>query len=97
MFLIFINDLPDFLCSKVRLFVDDTIAYRVAASNDDCIALQEDIDKMIEWEWKWGMEFHPEKCEILRVCGSKVPISYAYNKCINYIDRWIGGRYHDAK
>ena len=39
LFLVFINDLPDSLKSSVGLFADDKIAYRVVASNDDCMLL----------------------------------------------------------
>ena len=75
LFLVFINDLPDSIKSTVRLFADDTIAYRVVASNEDCARLQKDLDEMVEWERRWGMEFNPDKCEILRVTRRKSPIS----------------------
>ena len=79
LFLVFINDLPDSIKSTVRLFADDTIAYRVVASNEDCARLQKDLDEMVEWERRWGMEFNPDKCEILRVTRRKSPISFPYS------------------
>ena len=32
-----------------------------------------------EWERKWGMSFHPDKCNVLRVTKSKTPIISYYN------------------
>ena len=55
MFLVSIIDLPDSIKSTVRLFADDTIAYR--ASNEDCARLQKDLDEIVEWErrWEWNV------------------------------------------
>ena len=41
LFLIFINDLPEHIQSKVRLFADDCIVYREINSKADCEILQE--------------------------------------------------------
>ena len=48
LFLIFINDLPQSLSSKVRLFADDAILYLEVASADDCQMLQSDLNKLTE-------------------------------------------------
>ena len=37
LFLAFINDLPNCIKSKVRLFADDTVIYLVIKSLDDCV------------------------------------------------------------
>ena len=49
------------------LFADDTIAYLAIKSTADAAMLQRDLDKLGEWETKWQMEFHPDKCEVLRI------------------------------
>jgi hypothetical protein len=43
----------------VRLFADDTIVYLTVSSGDNM--LQEDLDKLVIWEVKWMMKFHPDK------------------------------------
>ena len=43
LFLIFINDLPEHIQSKVRLFADDCIVYREINNKSDCEILQEDL------------------------------------------------------
>ena len=41
LFLFFINDLPDCVQSKIRLFTDDCILYRGIRKQDDCKILQD--------------------------------------------------------
>ena len=67
LFLLYINDLAESLESTVRLFADDTIAYLAIKNPGDASALQRDLDKLAAWEEKWQMEFHPDKCEVLRI------------------------------
>ena len=78
LFLIFINDLPQSLSSKVRLFADDAILYLEVASADDCQMLQSDLNKLTEWEEKWLMSFNPSKCEVLTVTRKKQPTLFNY-------------------
>ena len=67
LFLIFINDLPEGLLSRVRLFADDCILYRQIKTDLDRQLLQADLDALARWEATWGMDFHPQKCSVLRV------------------------------
>ena len=79
LFLAFINDLPLQVSSNTRLFADDCVIYREINSEQDCRALQDDLHKLAEWEKRWGMSFHPEKCSIMRVHRKRQPIEYAYS------------------
>ena len=67
LFLIFINDLPDNINFRNRLFADDCILYRQITSETDQRLLQEDLDRLDIWEKTWGMEFHPQKCSVMRI------------------------------
>ncbi|KAL8609842.1 hypothetical protein ACOMHN_020677 [Nucella lapillus] len=78
LFLLYINDLPENLSSTTRLFADDTLCHRVINSNDDQAALQQDLDHMADWELKWKMSFHPEKCQALHVTRKKKPLTKDY-------------------
>ena len=53
LFLLFINDLPSYVDSPVRLFADDCVIYREIKSNYDSVRLQEDLDNLNRWEQKW--------------------------------------------
>ena len=46
LFLIYINDLPDYVNSAVRLFADDTIMYLTVHNEDHCDQIQADIDQL---------------------------------------------------
>ena len=78
MFLVYINSLPKGVNSTVRLFADDTVIYREISAEDDHHTLQADLDTLVQWEREFSMEFHPKKCNILRVSRSRCPSTYNY-------------------
>ena len=78
LFLIYINDLPDEVCSEVRLFADDTALYLTMESEDSGSTLQSDLDILSMWETRWDMEFNPSKCQVVHVAGSKRPVKRDY-------------------
>ena len=78
LFLLFINDLPDKIASSSRLFADDCIVYRQIKDISDCETLQEDLNMLAEWETKWGMAFHSQKCSVLNLTRSRIPIRFNY-------------------
>ena len=66
-FLIYINDLPDELASKVRLFADDTTVYLTIRGEDDSNMLQQGLDRLSVWGSRWDMEFNPSQCQVVQV------------------------------
>ena len=83
LFLLYINNLPDLITSKVCLFAGDTAVYLTVESLSDGQVLQKDLDTLSGWESRWDMEFNPSKCQVVRVTASRRPI----NPCITYMDR----------
>ena len=81
LFLMFINDMPSYIknSSVIRLFADDAIIYRQIRSADDSRLLQEDLECLLRWESDWGMTFHPQKCQTIRVTKKKQPFVSSYN------------------
>ena len=89
LFSIFINDLPTRVHSKVCLFADDCILYRQVKDQTDTSALQRDLQNLQEWCNEWLMDFHPEKCELLRITNKRNPINSTYqikNHSLDMVD-----------
>ena len=59
LFLLYINDLPNSLTSKVRLFADDAIIYSEINSISDSQILQQHLDKLYLWEQPGLLEVNP--------------------------------------
>ena len=78
LFLVYINDLPETVKSKTRLFADDTIVYLTIKGQTDANRLQEDLLRLEGWERDWAMEFNPDKCEVLRITRKKNPTIFNY-------------------
>ena len=77
MFLLFINDLPEYVeNSRVRLFADDCVLYKTVSEQEDATSLQKDLDALQKWESDWKMEFHPQKCQLLRITNKKNTIKH---------------------
>ena len=79
LFLLHINDLPENVTSSVILFADEFLLYRTIKSIEDHLALQKDLENLVEWGSRWGMKFNTDKCHILRISRSKTPYTMAGN------------------
>ena len=78
LFLVFINDLPSTINSPCRLFADDLVVYREVKCSEDEEAMQQDLNKLSEWEDTWGMKFHPDKCEHIVITRKRKPYTSSY-------------------
>ena len=79
LFLVYINDMPSCIQSPARLFADDCLVYKRIRTADDCAKLQEDLQQLQEWEGRWLMQFHPEKCEVITISNRRSPIQFGYS------------------
>ena len=76
-FLIYINGLSVHLLSTVKLFADDTSLFSVVnESNISANELNEDLQKISEWAYKWKMSFNPD----LNKQAQEVIFSWKLNK-----------------
>ena len=81
LFLIYINDISDSLTpgTVIRLFADDSLLYRTIKTREDHEILQKDLDALQAWETENKMEFHPGKCQVLRVTNKINPSDAVYS------------------
>ena len=78
LFFHYINDLLDGIGSTVRVFADDTVVYLTIASQTDSHKLQTDLNNLAKWEKLCQMQFHPDKCQVLRITNKRNPIIFNY-------------------
>ena len=81
LFVIYINDLPDVVKSKIYLFADDTKVLNKIKTMDDSLSLQEDINALGEWSKDWLLQFNL-KCHVLTL-GKHENIVHAHNYHLN--------------
>ena len=66
LFLIYVSDINSVVLSrdsKLALYVDDILLYRVIQSNEDYTALQGDVDALSSWSASKLLAFNPTKCK----------------------------------
>jgi len=67
LFLVYINDLPDYIVSSGSLFADDCLLYRKIYNKADLKVLQQDLQYLQKWADKWLMTFNVNKRETLQI------------------------------
>jgi hypothetical protein len=67
LFLLFVQDLPDWVMVSILMFADDTKLWSKISHATDSHVLQKALDKLVEWANLWGMRFNIEKCKVMHV------------------------------
>ena len=77
LFVIFINDIDD-ICTLdvVKKLADDTKCGQIINDKTDSENLQENINNLLEWSTKWGMEFNKDKCKIMHIGKNNPEFEY---------------------
>ena len=73
LFLIFINDLLDNTNSTVRLFADGCFLYGNIRRSEDQHILQDDLNKLAQWEEAWHLKVNIATCHSMRVTKHITP------------------------
>jgi len=66
LFVLYINDIAEFIQCQLRVFADDTKIYSIIRSICDVINLQRDLDKMQEWSRINLLNLNLEKCTLIK-------------------------------
>ncbi|MCP4456951.1 MAG: reverse transcriptase family protein, partial [Cytophagales bacterium] len=76
LFVLFLNDITSGIsdCTEIMMYADDTKIWREMHCEVDFIALQNDINYLLDWAVRNKMKFHSSKCKVLSICSSKPPL-----------------------
>ena len=92
-FLVYINDLPEQVKSRVRLFADDTAMYLALSSHTEGHVLQNDLLSLEKWEKMRDMNFNPSKCHVLHVTRLKTPVETKHFLHDTMMDSVLSAKY----
>ena len=75
LFLIFVNDLPDWVKSSIKMFADDTKLWATIRNTSNSSMLHEHLNRLKSWSDKWLLWFNAEKCKVMHV-GHNMPTEH---------------------
>ena len=75
LFLLFINDLPDHIKSRILLFADDL---KLIANAVNKGIIDEDLKSLERWEDMWCLRFNLDKCKVLHISANENPSNKYY-------------------
>ena len=69
LFILFIDDICETVSegTELALYADDTKIWREILCEDDQVILQNDINSLFNWSVNNMMQFHPDKCKVVRI------------------------------
>ena len=78
--LIYINNISKGLSigTTLKLFAGNSLLYRIIRNPLDSQILQNDLNKLQLWSENNKMEFHPGKCQLLRITNKLKKINGSY-------------------
>ncbi len=65
LFIIFINDMPDNIRSKILLYADDSKLISILNGDNTLTLTQSEIDQLVSWANLWLMELILDKCKVM--------------------------------
>ena len=77
LFLLFVNDLPKCVTSKIKLFADDAKVYSAVGADATSTQLQDDLAAMVTWSEKWLLPFNVAKCSSLHLGPANPGVVYS--------------------
>jgi hypothetical protein len=79
LFLIYINDIDDSVCSKLLKFADDTKVFSVVPTKNNIDRLQKDLLNLCKWSQDWLMLFNVDKCKVMHIGINNSKANYEMN------------------
>ncbi len=79
---VYINDLPDEVKSKLFMYADDTKVIRRVGNGDDGMELQKDLEHLCEWAKVWQLNFNVGKCKVMHFGHRNPQFNYQMNNVV---------------
>ena len=79
LFILYVNDIPDIVDSKIKMFADDIKIYSTITSFREALVLQNNLDKLCDWVKEWLIRFNISKCKHLKYGTTTSPYEYHMN------------------
>jgi hypothetical protein len=67
LFLLHINDPPDWMKTGIKLFADDTKLWTRMKSYEGTSQLQHNLDSLSQWNDRWQLTLNPDKCAVMHI------------------------------
>ena len=64
--------MPDGIMSSIKIFADDTKAYKNLQTEEDMLTLQKDVYALCDWSLKWQLTFNAAKCTHMTYGNAKI-------------------------
>ena len=80
LFLLFINDMASEIEANcdLALYADDAKLYCEVNSDQDCLVLQQQLDKLNAWSKTWLLKFNAAKCNVMSITRKISPTKFVY-------------------
>ena len=79
LFILYIDDLHAVVkSSSLKIYADDVALYAEVSSYEDCIELQDDLNRVHAWSLMWQLTLSTSKCEALNITNKRSPVSFVY-------------------
>ena len=82
LFILYINDLPEHVSSRLKMFADDTKIYGPATTVDKTKVIQDDLEKLQLWSEKWLLKFNAGKCKTMHMGSRNLNNNYHMGQTI---------------
>ena len=80
LFILYIDDLQNVVShSTLKLFADDVALYREIKRPADCLLLQQHLDNIYSWTFKWQLRLNASKCLAFLISNKRKLINFMYN------------------
>ena len=76
LFILFINDMPEDLVSKLKLYADDSKLISVHDRPNSTILTQLELARLVDWADVWLMELNLDKCKVLHFGKKNARVEY---------------------